>query len=120
VLPRDLALNSTDQEFLEKLTALIETNINNPDLGVKYFSVEMGMSHSVLYKKIKSLSGMNMIEFIRDYKLRIAKKLLESQSISVAEVCFKVGYTDRKYFSKLFKKRFGAPPSSFLKRKEEL
>lgn len=119
ILPRDLALTSTDQEFLEKLTELIEGNLDAPDFGANQLSREMGMSHSVLYKKIKALSGMNMVEFIRDYKLRIAKKLLENQSNSVSEVCYKVGYSDRKYFSKLFKQRFGVPPSSFLRKTEE-
>ncbi|MCL6266327.1 hybrid sensor histidine kinase/response regulator transcription factor [Flagellimonas myxillae] len=118
LLPRDLALNSTDQGFLEKLTELIETHLDAPDFGANQLSREMGMSHSVLYKKIKALSGMNMVEFIRDYKLRIAKKLLENQSNSVTEVCYKVGYSDRKYFSKLFKQRFGVPPSSFLRKTE--
>ncbi|MEO1013142.1 MAG: response regulator, partial [Bacteroidota bacterium] len=118
ILPRNLALTSTDQEFLEKLTELIEAHLDAQDFGANQLSREMGMSHSVLYKKIKALSGMNMVEFIRDYKLRIAKKLLENQSNSVTEVCYKVGYSDRKYFSKLFKQRFGVPPSSFLKKAE--
>lgn len=114
ILPRELALNGTDQEFLEKFIKTIENHLDDPDFGANHLSREMSMSHSVLYKKIKALTGMNLIEFIRDYKLRIAKKLLEDQSSSVSEVCYKVGYSDRKYFSKLFKKRFGAPPSSFL------
>ncbi|MCY4561597.1 MAG: ATP-binding protein [Flavobacteriaceae bacterium] len=119
ILPRELALNSTDQEFLEKLTELIETNLEDSDFSAKHLSLEMGMSHSVLYKKIKALSGMSLVEFIRDYKLRIAKKLLENQYSSVAEVCYRVGYSDRKYFSKLFKQRFGVPPVSFLRKTED-
>ncbi len=119
ILPRYLASTSTDQEFLKKLTELIEGHLDDPDFGANQLSIEMGMSHSVLYKKIKALSGMNMVEFIRDYKLRIAKKLLENQSNSVTEVCYKIGYSDRKYFSKLFKQRFGVPPSSFLRNKTE-
>jgi hypothetical protein len=115
ILPRELALNTTDQDFLEKLTQLIEANLESNDFGVNELSAEMGMSHSVLYKKIKAISGMNVLEFIRDYKLRIAKKFLESKTYTVAEVCFKIGYSDRKYFSKLFKQRFGKTPSSFLK-----
>ncbi|MFS4457453.1 two-component regulator propeller domain-containing protein [Maribacter sp. 2304DJ31-5] len=115
ILPKELALNRTDQGFLEKLTELIENNLDAPDFGANQLSREMGMSHSVLYKKIKALSGMNLIEFIRDYKLRIAKRVLEEQRYSVSEVCFMVGYSDRKYFRKVFKQKFGKNPSDILK-----
>uniref|UniRef100_UPI003D662E4D helix-turn-helix domain-containing protein n=1 Tax=Flagellimonas flava TaxID=570519 RepID=UPI003D662E4D len=83
------ALASTDEEFVENRTELIEGTLDAPDVGANQLSREMGMSHSVLYKKIKAISGMNMVEFIREYKLRIAKKLLENQSSSVSEECYK-------------------------------
>ena len=73
------------------------------------------MSHSSLYKKIKSLTGLTYIEFIRDYRLSIAKQLIEEMGYSVSEACYKVGYSDRKYFSKLFKSKFRKTPSFYLK-----
>jgi AraC-like DNA-binding protein len=75
----------------------------------------MNMSHSSLYKKIKSLTGLTYIEFIRDYRLSVAKQLIQENGYAVSDACFKVGYSDRKYFSKLFKNKFKHNPSFFLK-----
>ncbi len=109
----DLQINQTDQKFLKSLVKAIEDNIDSETLNADFLSKELGMSHSVIYKKIKSLTGMTFIEFVRDYKLKIAKQLITEQSFSVSEACYKVGYSDRKYFSKLFKQRFGKNPSDF-------
>jgi signal transduction histidine kinase/ligand-binding sensor domain-containing protein/DNA-binding response OmpR family regulator len=110
-----LEINKNDQEFLEKIVSLIETYLESEDLNANFISSELGMSHSVVYKKLKSITGMTFIDFVRDYKLKKAKVLLQAGGISVAEVSYKVGYSDRKYFSKLFKKRFGVAPSVYLK-----
>ncbi|MDY7396309.1 two-component regulator propeller domain-containing protein [Aureibaculum sp. 2210JD6-5] len=116
ILPNGLAINQRDQDFLEKLTHIIHENIDSNVLNANYLAFELAMSHSVIYKKIKALTGLSLVEFVRDYKLKIAKKLIEEQSYSVVDACYKVGYSDRKYFSKLFKIRFGKNPSDFIKK----
>ena len=57
---------------------------------------------------------MSYVEFVRDFRLKTAKKLIEAQNFTVLDACYHVGYSDRKYFSKLFKKHFGEAPSQFL------
>ncbi|MEH6406370.1 MAG: ATP-binding protein, partial [Leeuwenhoekiella sp.] len=109
--------NTTDQKFLTNLIKAIEENVDDESLNAEFLSKELGMSHSVIYKKIKSLTGMTFVEFVRDYKLKIARSLIEQQGFSVSEASFKVGYSDRKYFSKLFKQKFGENPSHFLIKK---
>ena len=113
-LPSELAINKKDMKFLETLTALIQENLDSKELNTDFICTNIGMSHSVVYKKTKALTGLNLVEFVRDYKLKIAKKILIEQRLPILEVCNKVGYSDRKYFSKLFKKRFGKTPSEFL------
>ncbi|MGY0427273.1 MAG: helix-turn-helix domain-containing protein, partial [Polaribacter sp.] len=71
------------------------------------------MCHSGLYKKIKVLTGMIIVGFIRDFRLQRAAQLLKNHKISITEVCFKVGYTDRRHFSQEFKKKFKISPSSY-------
>ncbi|MGY8915874.1 MAG: response regulator, partial [Flavobacteriales bacterium] len=109
----ELPVNKADQKFLEDLIKIIQNNVDNENLNANYLSREIGMSHSVIYKKVKSLSGMTLVEFVRDYKLKIAKTLISEQGYSVSDACYKVGYSDRKYFSKLFKQKFGKNPSDF-------
>jgi DNA-binding response OmpR family regulator len=113
--PKEININSKDQELLEKLYKCLEENLETNNLKSDFISKQMNMSHSSLYKKIKSLTGLTYIEFIRDYRLSVAKQLIQENGYAVSDACFKVGYSDRKYFSKLFKNKFKHNPSFFLK-----
>ena len=110
----ELTKNKPDLEFLQNLDKLIEENIDSNDFSVHIVVKHLGMSHSVIYKKLKILTGMSLVEYIREYKLKKAKQLLLKKENTVAEVSYLVGYSDRKYFSKLFKERFGENPSFYL------
>lgn len=94
---------------------ILEPNLESDNLKAEAVAREIGMSHSVMYKKIKALTGLSFVEFIRDYRLSIAKQLIQDLGYSVSDACYKVGYSDRKYFSKLFKEKFKKNPSEFLK-----
>jgi DNA-binding response OmpR family regulator len=109
--------NKKDQEFLENLGQFIEKNIDSDNLSANLVAKELGMSHSVLYKKLKTITGLSLVEYMRDYRLKKAKQLLTTKQFSINEVCYQVGYSDRKYFSKLFKDRFGNPPTFYMKEK---
>lgn len=114
VIPEDISANQTDQKFLEKTIHIIHENISSSSLTAGFLSKELGMSHSVVYKKIKAISGMSCVEFIKDYKMKTAMKLISENHLKVSEACYQVGYSDKKYFSKIFKERFGKSPSSYL------
>ena len=113
--PKELTVDSKDQIFLENLYKLLEENLQSNNLKADVISKNLNMSHSSMYKKIKYLTGLTYVEFIRDYRLSIAKQLIEEMGYSVSEACYKVGYSDRKYFSKLFKNKFKQNPSFYLK-----
>ncbi|NQZ79094.1 MAG: response regulator, partial [Ekhidna sp.] len=115
VRPNDLNLGSPDEKFLKDLTKVIEKNLDNSELNAELVSTEMGMSHSVVYKKLKALTGLNLVEFVRDYRLQQAGQMLQKFGFSVAEACYKVGFSDKKYFSQIFKKKFGITPSEYGK-----
>jgi hypothetical protein len=113
--PKELVINSKNQIFLEKLYTFLEENLQGNSLKAEIISKHLNMSHSSMYKKIKSLTGLTFMEFIRDYRLSIAKQLIAEMGYSVTDACYKVGYSDRKYFSKLFKNKFKQNPSFYLK-----
>ena len=100
---------------MENLYTLLEDNLQSENLKAEVIAGKMNMSHSALYKKIKSLTGLTYMELVRDYRLVIAKQLIQEMGYSVSDACYKVGYSDRKYFSKLFKQKFKKNPSDFLK-----
>ncbi|MEQ9298480.1 MAG: response regulator [Cyclobacteriaceae bacterium] len=113
VRPEDLNLTTPDERFLKELVGVIQSNLDNSDLNAKLLASEMGMSHSVIYKKIKALTGLKLVEFIREYRLQQAADMLAKYKLSVAEACYKVGFSDKKYFSQIFKKKFGQLPSEY-------
>jgi signal transduction histidine kinase/ligand-binding sensor domain-containing protein/DNA-binding response OmpR family regulator len=109
------SFTSPDQKFINDLTRILDAHLDNPELQVEFITREIGISHSVVYKKIKSLTGLTLVEFIRDYRLKRAAHLLKNHDLSVVDVSYQVGFTDRRYFSQMFKKRFGKTPSEYAK-----
>ena len=108
-------MTSPDQELLSKLHDILEKKLDQSEFHIDSLSAEMAMSHSGLYKKLKALTGMTLVAFIRDFRLKRAAQLFKQHKYSVSDVCFMVGYTDRKHFSREFKKKFGINPSEFAK-----
>lgn len=117
--PEDLNLSTPDEKFLRELVHVTQQNLGNSELNAELIASEMGMSHSVVYKKIKALTGFNLVEFVRDYRLQQAGEMLRKYKFSVAETCYKVGFSDKKYFSQIFKKKYGVTPSQYLKGAED-
>ncbi|WP_143305895.1 hybrid sensor histidine kinase/response regulator transcription factor [Chitinophaga vietnamensis] len=111
VAPMPLPL---EDEFLQKVVRIIEENIDEPEFGVGTLSQQVNMSHPVLYKKLDALTGMSVNDFIKAIRFRKATELLTTKKYTIAEVAYMVGFSDRKYFSKEFKKHFGKTPSEFI------
>lgn len=104
-----------DQQFLEKVFIVIRENFNNPDFTVDTLSYKMGMSRSSLFNKIKAISGQAPADFIRQYRMERAKELLRTKQYTIAEVAFKSGFSDVKYFRDVFRKKLNQSPSQFAK-----
>jgi len=112
---RDLAHSRKDKEFTEQLIGIIESHLTNPDMDVDYICMQMGMSRTKLYQKIKVITGLPIGEFIRKVRLRKALQLMTHQDVSLTDVMYSVGILTQSYFTKAFKKEFGKTPSQFLK-----
>lgn len=109
--PKQVLLNNPDEQFIQKLMHIIEEQMENPEFGVVALGTEIGMSKSVLYKKICALTNLSPADFIKSMRLKKAADLLQQQLLPVSEVAFLVGFNDRKYFSREFKKMYGKSPS---------
>jgi AraC-like DNA-binding protein len=109
-----LTHSPVDEEFMSKLTAIIDKNINDSELSGQLLCSELGISSSTLYRKVKELTDLSPNEFIRTIRLKRSVALLKSHRNSVAEVSYMLGFNDPYYFSRCFKKQFGYPPSNLL------
>jgi len=109
----ELASTGANDEFIEKLRGLVIENISQPDFGVNEMAFQIGMSVSVLYRKVRLLTGMTVNDFMKKIKMQKALELLESGMYQVSEVALMVGYESVRYFSNEFKKFYGKNPSKF-------
>ena len=104
----------TEEDALtEKIVQFINENMSNPDLKIDDIAVAMGMSRSVLYGKIKNAVGMKPIDFVRHIRIMRATELLCNTDETLSSIAYSLGFSDPKYFSKVFKKEMGIIPSEY-------
>ena len=99
-----------------RILKYVTDNIDTPDLKIDNIADAMGMSRSVLYTKIKQQLGMTPIDFVRHVRIMRACELLKDTDESLSSVAFAVGFSDAKYFSKVFKRETGIVPTEYRER----
>ena len=115
----DIDLTSADEEFLKRCIACVQKNIGNFDFDQQQFAEQTGTSKSTLYKKLKTLTGLNTSAFIRSIRMKTAYEVLQKNpTIRISDLAYSVGYNDPKYFSSCFKKDYGMLPTEFVKGKQ--
>lgn len=106
-------LETPEGIFLKKLTQIINANIDNSNFDVNDLVNEIGMSRTVLYKKVQTLTNQSVASFIKNMRLRKAANLLLNSTYPVSEITYMVGFNDRKHFSKEFKKLYNLSPTVY-------
>lgn len=112
--PQPPTIETPDEKFLHKLMQLIEEHIDDTEFDVTAIVQEIGMSKTVLYKKVQALTNLSVADLIKTIRLKRAASLLAKNQMSIADVAFAVGFSDRKYFSKEFKKQYEMSPSEYI------
>ena len=115
---KDLNYTSLDEDFIQRAINCVNNHLEDPNFDQAQFADEMLTSKSTLYKKLKSLAGLNTSSFIRNVRLKAACRIMEEKGITirVSELAYAVGFNDPKYFSSCFKKEFGMLPSEYIER----
>lgn len=113
---------SGDKKFLNQVMEVIKENYKNSYFEVSDFCEAVGVSKSLLNKKLQNLIGQSAGQFIRNYRLNIARELIlknrETKNMNIAEVAYEVGFNDPKYFTRCFTKHFNVTPSALLNNEE--
>ena len=105
----------SDHAYINKVTAFIITNIDNPEYSVNELSDDLAVSRSQLHKKLTTLTGFSTTTFIRIIRLEKAKDLLLNNEGNISEIAYKCGFSSQSYFTKSFTEHFGKPPSQYIK-----
>ncbi|QIP15522.1 response regulator [Spirosoma aureum] len=111
--PQAQELDHPDAKFLNHLMTVLDTHLNEADFNVTSLVNEIGMSRPVLFRKVKMLTGLSVIDLLRTTRLKKAELLLRQKKASVSEVAFAVGFSDPKYFSRAFRAQFGVTPTEY-------
>jgi len=114
--PNSLKISQEYKDFLQKCLDIVERHLDDPDFSIKTLASEIGMSHSNVYRRIKSISGQSLNSFIRFIRLRKAAKIFLTTDSTVSETAYKVGFHDPKHFREQFAKLFGLNPSDYIKK----
>ena len=113
---QDFSITEKDALLLKKVQEIIEDNLANSNFKIQNIYQEVGMGRSKFSDKMKGLTGLSPIEFIKEYRLEKAKNLLQTGNYNVTEVSYMSGFSDAGYFSKCYKERFGVNPSQNVRK----
>lgn len=117
-LARLAITNPKDAVFLQKVNALIITNLDNEDFDTHYLSEAMNMSRIQLFRRLKPIIRQPPATYIKMIRLQKARELLETTDVRVNEVAFKTGFESPSHFTREFTRQFGVNPSTYTKQKK--
>ncbi len=106
-------LNKFDNEFVERINSLINDNMDNSDFSIADITHALGISRSLLHIKMKTFFNASMTDYIKRCRMTKACELLR-KGFNVSETAYATGFSDPNYFTKVFKKTYGMPPTEFL------
>lgn len=112
--PKEIEAVSYDEKFLANIIHLIEEHISDSELNVNALCEWTSTNNKQMYRKIKQLTGMTPVEYIKSIRMKKAAMLLKQQKFTVAEVMYMVGFSNHSYFSKCFQAEFGVTPKQYI------
>lgn len=114
----NIADDSRDKKFIDQIMTVLKENYRNSYFEVGDFAERLGISRSLLNKKLQNLMGQSASQLIRNYRLNIARNLIEknrvTHNLNISEIAYEVGFNDSKYFTRCFTRQFGITPSAML------
>jgi DNA-binding response OmpR family regulator/two-component sensor histidine kinase len=109
-----------EDAFLQKLRAIVESQLSNADMSVEDICRKIGMSHPVIHRKITALTGLSLTLFVRSVRLQHASQWLLNTDWSISEIAYNAGFNDPKFFSRVFSEAFGMSPTLFKQKNKPL
>lgn len=106
-------MHEGDRQFLERIQQYVLEHMGNPDMEVGELADVSLVSRTSFYRRLKQLSGLSPVDFIRQQRIECAKTLIVEGKETISEIAYRVGFSDPKYFSKCFKKHVGLTPQDY-------
>lgn len=114
---KELNYTSMDEDFLQRAIDCVNRHLDDPGFDQTQFLEEMNTTKSTFFRKLKSLTGLTYVSFIRNIRMKAACHIMEEKKhVRISELAYAVGYNDPRYFSSIFKKEIGMQPSEYMER----
>lgn len=111
-------LRRSDVEKVRQASDIISENMTQ-NLSVDYLAKEVGTNVNKLQEGFKHMYKLTVNKYMQQVKLEAAKEMLNSSDYNISEIVQQIGLTNRSYFSKIFKERYGVSPKYFLQSHQE-
>jgi signal transduction histidine kinase/ligand-binding sensor domain-containing protein/DNA-binding response OmpR family regulator len=112
-----IVITSHDELFLQEVIKIVEEKMGDSQFNIDVVAESVNMSRSAFYKKLKSLTTLSPVEFVREIRLKRSIQYLDAGEHNITTIAYEAGFTSAKYFSTCFKQRFGQTPSDYIKSK---
>lgn len=111
---KPIDFKSGDDILMERVVAVINENMSNTELNVNMLASQVALSRSQLHRRLKDMTGISPVDFIKNIRLKQAANLLKEKKMDVSLVAYSVGFTNQAYFSTMFKKLYGISPTEYI------
>lgn len=108
-----LPYRDRDKVFLDSIMQAIESHLQDSDFNLESLATELCLSKSTMNRKIKSMTGLTPMDFVKTVRIRTGGQLLLQKGMNISEAAYAVGFSDPKYFAKCFKEEYGMTPTQF-------
>ena len=115
VEPVEVVENEEDRLFAERVKTFVNAHLGDSNLSMQDFAQAMAISRTLLFARMKSVFNTSPNNYLLNQRIERAKELLRQPDVYVADVAYRSGFSDPKYFSKCFKKLTGMTPTEFQK-----
>ena len=99
--------------FIDKVRAIVAQNLSNENFGTSELASKLGLSNSQTLRKVKAATGKSVNQYIREFRLEKAAKLIKKTDATIAEISYQVGFNSPSYFNKAFSKYYGVAPGEY-------
>lgn len=103
--------NDFEDQFMTRISSIIDKNLDDEEFSIKKLCLEIGMSHTQLYRKFSAITDITVNKYIRQYRLHKAKDLLLNTNLNISQIALEVGMPNLAYFSRVFTEEFQINPS---------
>ena len=110
-------LHKEDKVFLDRMLEIIHGNILDTSLSTQFIADRMGMSLPNFYRRLGGVTDRTPACIIREYRLGLAEQLLVTTRLSIDEIIYKSGFSNRSTFFRGFVLRFGCTPKVYREQK---